>query len=137
MRVVIDPNVLVSALISPAGPSAEIVRAWTDERFDLVVSEALILELDDVLARPKFRRWISQADAAAFVASLAAAGEVVADPPEPSPVSADPADDYLIALAGAAGIDYLVSGDRHLTELPDPSPPILTPRDFLNRLGGR
>ncbi|MDQ3629985.1 MAG: putative toxin-antitoxin system toxin component, PIN family [Actinomycetota bacterium] len=59
MRVVLDPNVLVSALISPSGPPREIVDAWIAERFDLVVSPALLAELDGVLARPKFRRWVS------------------------------------------------------------------------------
>ena len=83
--------------ISPAGPSAEIVRAWADERFDLVASDALIFELDDAVGRPKFRRWISESDAAEFVAALATAGNVVGDPSDPSPVSADPTDDYLIA----------------------------------------
>jgi putative PIN family toxin of toxin-antitoxin system len=134
VRVVIDPNVFVSALISPAGPSAQIVRAWADERFDLVVSDALIFELDDVLGRPKFRRWISESDAAEFVAGPAAAGTVVGDPSNPSPVSANPADDYLIAIAQTACADYLVSGDHHLTDLADLSPPVLTPRNFLDLL---
>ncbi len=53
------------------------------------------------------------------------------DPPEPAAPTADPDDDYLIALARAGGADYPVSGDRHLTELPDPDPPVLTPRQFL------
>jgi uncharacterized protein len=105
VRVVLDPNVLISALISPAGPAAEIVRAWTEERFDLIVSPALI------------------------------AAEI-ADPPRLAGVAPDPDDDYLVALARAASAHCLVSGDRHLTELVDPSPPVLTPRDFLSRLRG-
>jgi len=58
VRAVLDPNVLVSALISPAGPPREIVGAWMQGRFDLVASPALLGELRDVLERPKFRRWL-------------------------------------------------------------------------------
>jgi len=53
VRAVLDPNVLVSALISPAGPPREIVGAWMQGRFDLVASPALLGELRDVLERPE------------------------------------------------------------------------------------
>jgi len=134
VRVVLDPNVLISALISPQGPAAEILAAWVVERFEIVVSEKLLAELDDVLARPKFRRWVAESDSLQFVAVLAQSATVVGDPPAPAGLSPDPDDDYLIALAETAGADCLVSGDRHLTELVDPSPPILTPREFLDTL---
>ncbi len=134
MRVVLDPNVLISALISPQGPSAEILSAWIAEHFDLVVSEKLLAELDDVLARPKFRRWVAESDCLKFVAVLAQSATVVGDPPVLAALSPDPGDDYLIALARTGDADYLVSGDRHLTELVDPSPPILIPRQFLGTL---
>lgn len=126
---------LVSAAISPAGPSRQIVTAWVDERFELIVSPALLTELRDVLARPKFRRWISTAVAGEFVAALAQQAPVVDDPPAPPEVSPDPDDDYLIALARTARADCLVSGDRHLLELDAVEPPVLTPREFLERLG--
>ncbi|MGH2892355.1 MAG: PIN domain-containing protein, partial [Solirubrobacteraceae bacterium] len=45
MRTVVDPNVLVSAAISPAGPPRQIVAAWIDGRFELVISPALLDEL--------------------------------------------------------------------------------------------
>ena len=134
MRVVLDPNVLISALISPQGPSAEVLDAWVRERFELVVSEKLLAELDDVLDRPKFRRWVAEIDCLRFVSGLAKSATIVADPPSPAGLSPDPDDDYLIALARTAGADYLVSGDRHLTELVDPTPPILTPRGLLDIL---
>lgn len=70
MRAVVDPNVLVSALISPGGPPRQIVQAWADERFELIVSPALVAELREVLARDKFRRWVSAEAAADFVDGL-------------------------------------------------------------------
>jgi predicted nucleic acid-binding protein len=55
------------------------------------------------------------------------------------PLSSDPKDDYLLALARSSGADFLVSGDgRHLLvlELSD-YPPVTSPRDFLEILEGR
>jgi predicted nucleic acid-binding protein len=60
---------------------------------------------------------------------------VVDDPPQPVAVSRDPDDYYLIALAHAAGADYLVSGDSDLLDLENPHLPMLTPRQFLDPLG--
>ncbi len=70
MRAVLDPNVLISAVISPAGAPREILTAWTLGRFDLVVSPTLLGELRDVLARPRFRRWLSAATATDYVDGL-------------------------------------------------------------------
>jgi putative PIN family toxin of toxin-antitoxin system len=135
VRVVLDANVLVSAAISTAGPPREIVGAWIDARFELVASPALLAELRDVLARPKFRRWISAGVAREFVDGLAEDALIVDDPPAVEGLSPDPDDDYLFALARAANADYLVSGDRHLLDLADPDPPVLTPRQLLDLLG--
>lgn len=137
MLAVLDSNVLVSAAISTAGPPRQIIDAWIAGRFDLLASPALIDELSDVLARPRFRRWISAETAAEFIAGVEESAVVADDPPEPAPQTPDPDDDYLIALARAGGADYLVSGDRHLTELPDPDPPVLTPRQFLALVDAR
>jgi uncharacterized protein len=134
VRVVLDANMLVSAVISTAGPPREIVGAWVDERFELIASPVLLDELRDVLARPRFRRWVSEATASEFVEGLAEDAEIIADPPAQAGLTPDPDDDYLLALARAAQADYLVSGDRHLLDLADPEPPVLTPRQFLDLL---
>jgi uncharacterized protein len=134
VRAVLDPNVLVSAVISPAGAPREILTAWTQGCFDLIVSPQLIGELRDVLARPKFRRWVSTETAVDYLDGLTDAATVIDDPPVQPGLSPDPDDDYLVTLARAADAHYLVSGDRHLTGLTDPTPPILTPRQFRDRL---
>ena len=135
MRVVLDANVLVSAVISQAGPAREIVMAWVEERFELVASPTLLDELRDVLPRPRFRRWVSTDIAAEFIDGLTQDALVLDDSPAQPGLTADPDDEYVIVLARAAGADYLVSGDRHLLDLTDPVPPVLTPRRFLDLLG--
>jgi putative PIN family toxin of toxin-antitoxin system len=134
VRVVIDPNVLVSAAISSAGPPRAIIASWTEECFELVISPVLIEELCGVLHRSKLRRWISLQLADEFIDGLAQDATMVGDPPALSGVSRDPGDDYLIALARATGVDYLVSGDRDLLDLEDPDPPVLSPRQFADLL---
>ena len=125
---------LVSAVISTAGPPREIVTAWVDGRFELIANPALLEELRDVLDRPRFRRWVSIATATEFIHGLAEDAVIADDQPAQPGLSPDPDDDYLIALARAAQADYLVSGDRHLLDLDDLVPPVLTPREFLDLL---
>lgn len=134
MRAVLDPNVLVSAVISPAGPPAQILQAWADEQFELIASPQLLNELDQVLRRRKFRRWISAQTASGYVEALAEATTVIDDPVPLARTVTDPGDEYLLALARAAPADYLVSGDAHLTGLASSDPPVLRPREFLDLL---
>ena len=56
------------------------------------------------------------------------------DPPENPGLTPDSGDDYLVSLARTAKVHYLVSGDSHLTELSNPQPPVLTPREFVERV---
>jgi len=135
VRVVLDANVLVSAVISAAGPPRQVLTAWVEGRFELVASPALLEELRDVLDRPRLRRWVSTATASDFIDALAEDAELIDDPPAQPGLSPDPDDDYLVALARAAGAGCLVSGDRHLLDLADPNPPVVTPRRFLEVLG--
>jgi uncharacterized protein len=134
LRVVLDPGVLVFAVLTDSGPPAEILDRWREGEFDLVVSPKLLHELEDVLLRPKFRDVASEDEARAYVEALAREGILVRDPEEVRAITADPGDDYLVALAIPVGADAIVSGDKHLTELADPPVPVLTPREFVERL---
>ncbi len=134
LRVVLDPGVLVFAVLTDSGPPAEILDRWREGEFDLVVSPKLLHELEDVLLRPKFRDVVSEDEARAYVEALAREGILVRDPEEVRAITADPGDDYLVALAIPVGADAIVSGDKHLTELADPPVPVLTPREFVERL---
>lgn len=133
MRVVLDVNVLVSALLSPDGAPARVLVAWLEGAFELIVSPRLLDELRRVLAYPKISRRIPPDDAALLLRWVAEQAVAVRDPEEDPPVrSMDPGDDYLIALAASADA-LLVSGDAHLTALIDQAP-ILTPAQLADRL---
>jgi putative PIN family toxin of toxin-antitoxin system len=128
-RIVIDPGVLASALISPAGAPARLLEAWDAGWFDLIVSERLLGELARVLSRGKFRRYVSLRRVDRYVAGLRTEGVFVDDPKAVPRLTPDPKDDYLVALARAADA-LLVSGDAHLIGLPS----VMSPRDFLDAL---
>lgn len=134
MRAILDPNVLVSAAVA-TGVSAELLDRWfVDRPFELVVCPALLEELRDVLARPKFRRWITADEAASFTDRLEAEAAPWPDPIEVPPVTGDPKDDYLVAHYRNADADLLVSGDSDLLELDADDVTVVTPGELLQRL---
>jgi probable toxin-antitoxin system toxin component, PIN family len=132
LRVVLDVNVLVSALLSRAGAPGRLLALWLEGAFELVVSEELLAELGRALAYPKLREHISPEDAADFIALLRSTAAMVAGAERPDPISRDPGDDYLLALAKASA-SVLVSGDRDLLVLA-PELPIQEPGALLEHL---
>ncbi|QGK52107.1 putative toxin-antitoxin system toxin component, PIN family [Mycobacterium intracellulare] len=132
LRVVIDPNVWVSAVINPYGTPARVVEAVADGAITAVVTQHLLDELAGVLIRPKFRRWISIADAIAFVESLGGHADLRDDPGSPTTGVRDPNDDYLVALAEAADAVSVTGDDDLLTAEIEPS--AITPAQLLARL---
>jgi len=133
-RAVLDPGVLIAALLSPSGAPAQVLRRWTDGELDLIVSPKLLHELRTVLARPKFRAYVTVHEANAYLNLLEQAATTLPDPQTIARLSPDPEDDYLLALAKTAAAQYLVSGDIHLLGLREFEPPVLTPRGFLTLL---
>ncbi|MGI8438670.1 MAG: putative toxin-antitoxin system toxin component, PIN family [Thermoleophilaceae bacterium] len=132
MRAVLDPNVVISGLLSRGSPAKALV-AWQEGRFELVVSPPLLGELERALAYPKLRARIPRRDAEAALRWLSQSATVVDHPPEEPPFrSEDPGDDHLIALA-AAERAALVSGDKHLLALADRIP-VYSPREFVDLL---
>ena len=133
MRAVLDPNVLISAFLSPTGTPARLLVAWVQGAFELIVSPSLIDELERALAYPKLRKRIGEADGDAIVAWLGRAATVVPDPDTtPAVRSADAGDDYLLALAEDRRA-VLVSGDKHLLTL-SAEAPVYSAADFLAQL---
>ena len=133
-RVVLDPAVLVSALITPQGNPAALWQAVLDERLESVACPHLLAELAAVLERPRFRRYTTTEEARAFVAEVARRSHRVPDPMDIPPVSRDPNDDYLFALAQATDSRAVVSGDRDLTDLGEPPVPVLSPAEAVQTL---
>jgi uncharacterized protein len=133
-RAVLDPGVLVSALINPTGTPAKLLTATRSGGFELIVSPLLLEELRLVLLRKKFRRYVDLDVVNRYVGLLRRDAAMATDPAKPPPIRcADPDDDYLIALGHSRGA-ALVSGDGHLLELAGEIP-VFTPSEFLAAQG--
>jgi putative PIN family toxin of toxin-antitoxin system len=130
LSVVIDPNVLISAVIAGRGAPASVITAWSDGEFEMIVSQTLLDELEKVLLRPKFRNYLSETEARAYLRRLRALATFFPDPPPQPGLTPDPKDDYLVALARASGVDYLLSGDSNLINLSIQRPPVISAAGF-------
>ena len=130
IRVVLDTNVVVSALLFQTTLS-KIVALWQGGAVIPVISKDTFQELQTVLAYPKFA-FTPDEVRALLEGEILPFFEVVEAVEDVKGVCADPADDKFLACALSASADYLVSGDKALTELKQyKSVRIITPADFL------
>lgn len=110
MRVVLDTNVLLSALISPHGPPDAIYRAWRAARFEVVTSTAQLDQLRRASRYPKFKAVLQPHRVGTMVHNLQRA--VVLEH-LPTGVEADDSNDaVLLAMAMASEAEYLVTRDH-------------------------
>lgn len=136
MRAVIDTNVLLAGLLWQ-GPPHALLAAVRSGQVELISSPALLVELAEVLARPKFDSVLqrSRSDRAELLRQVQELAELLNPAPLPRPVCRDPDDDELLALALAAGAECIVSGDADLLVLhPFEGVAILNPPQALERL---
>lgn len=130
---VVDPNVFVSGLIAQ-GPPAEVVDLVRYGELRAAGCPRLLAELEGVLRRPRFRRYVEMDEVDAYLGMLRSVMGLEPDPLGVADIECrDPNDAYLIALGRQTGADALVSGDGDLTELDDPRPVVLKPAEVLER----
>ena len=130
MRAVLDPNVLISATLSPRGSPGRVFRYWLEGVFDIVVSPLLLDELEKALGYPKLTERITTAESSELLELLVRGAIVSEDPDQPPEISSpDPGDNYLIALASFSR-SLLVSGNSDLLQLSGRIP-VYSPADFF------
>jgi putative PIN family toxin of toxin-antitoxin system len=133
LRVVLDTNVLVSALAYPAGNPGRILSAWREGGFDLVLSRYILDEMVRVLPRLS-RITLTPAEIRDLADSFLFLAEIVEPNAEPDETLRDQADRLVLGTLRAAQADYLVTGDKDLLALGDQYP-IVTPAIFWQRHG--
>lgn len=110
MRVVLDSNVLLSALVSPRGAPHRVYLAWRARRFEVVTCPTQLDEVRRASRYPKLKAVLQPHRVGAMVDALR--GAATPDPPlGPGHQADDPDDAWLLALAEASGADWLVTGD--------------------------
>ena len=112
MRVAIDINILVSALIVPTGQPAAVIRMWLDGKFTLLTCATHVNELRATLHKPRVADLIEPHRAGRLVNQVRKLAEDI-DPLPRVERSSYPDDDYLLALSEAGNADYLVTGDKN------------------------
>lgn len=134
MRVVIDTNVLASALMSSASSPAEILTFWRSRKFDLVTGVEQLDEIARVTRYPKIRARLHAGLAGRLVNQLRDLAVVIERLPKVD-ISPDPDDNYLLALADAGRAQFLVTGDKPLLALQrHKSTKIVTPNALASLL---
>jgi putative PIN family toxin of toxin-antitoxin system len=110
MRVVLDTNVLLSALISPHGAPDIIYRAWRAAKFDIITSTTQLDELRRASRYPKFKAILQPSRVGTMINNLQHA--IVLDRLNVKAEAHDPNDAFLISMSIESNADYLVTGDR-------------------------
>ncbi|MDD3792754.1 MAG: putative toxin-antitoxin system toxin component, PIN family [Candidatus Bathyarchaeota archaeon] len=112
-RIVVDTNVLVSALIKKGKPLSLVQRLL--EKHTVVLSSQMLAELADVLSRDKFT--ITNAQIDLFISLLLRKSTVTSVSGNLNVISEDPDDNIVLLTAINGKADYIVSGDKHLLSL--------------------
>jgi putative PIN family toxin of toxin-antitoxin system len=100
----------------------------------------LLAELGEVMDRPKFQVILARSDTdpERMLGELRRLVEIIDPPPLPAPVSRDPSDDAVLALAAAAQGDLIITGDADLLTLGNHAGiPIVDPAEAITRIGGQ
>ncbi len=133
MKVVIDTNVFVSGIFF-SGPPSRILKAWQDDRIQIVITEEIIEEYQRVL-ESLAAKLQEDIDIPRMMELLLVEAELAPTYSFNESVCEDPDDDKFLACAMAAKCKYIVSGDKHLLKMGHfLSTTILTPRYFLDNI---
>jgi putative PIN family toxin of toxin-antitoxin system len=122
-RLVLDANIVLAGLVAPAGPPGRLLRGASEQVFVSITCPRLLDEIERGLRKPYFRDRVGSGRTA--LRTYTDPATELPDPASPEPLLRDPRDDYLVALARAAGAAAIVSGDRDLLDHACLSPPAI------------
>ena len=140
IQIVLDTNVIISAILNPDGSPGKILDQVFDQEVSLCLSPPLIAEIRRVLRYPKIVDLIKQKGRTVEleeeqIDKIVEIARVTTGQVTINPTATDPDDDRILECAIEANADYIISGDKHLKDLGNfQGVPILTPRDFLDML---
>ena len=136
MRLVIDTNILISALLVGASLPAHLIVLWREGRFDLMTSAEQLDEMMRVTRYQKIRERLSPALAGRLINELRDVAIVLSNLPVVT-LCSDPYDNYLLAMSALGSADFLLTGDkRHVLSLKlYEGTKIITVREFLTLQG--
>jgi hypothetical protein len=134
LRAVFDTSVVVSAVLLPRSvPRQAFDRVQEQGR--VLISAATVNELNEVLRRQRFDKYVREAQRLEFLAALIREAELV-DVTEVVTECRDPKDNKFLELAVSGKATYIISGDKDLLALhPFRGIPVIAPQVFLLQVG--
>lgn len=132
MRVVVDTNVLVSAILSPAGTPAQILDLILSRRVTLLISPDILTEYTEVLSRKEFS--FNKEVIRSFLHVIAMEAEKVTPHPR-STALPDPDDEPFLVCALSGNADFLITGNKkHFPEASCRPVKPLSSSEFLEKI---
>ena len=128
MKIMTDTNILFSALLLPESRPAKALFYITEEH-NLILCDYIISELRNVVSR---KRPDLLADIDVLMAKLPY--ELIVAPQQPSKLISDPKDHPILNAAIIAGVDIIISGDKHFLELEIKCPRTMSVAEFLDKI---
>jgi uncharacterized protein len=129
-RLVIDASTLVSGITGSRSesPPCLIYDAVSEMSVEAIICPRLLVEIERALRKPYFRELIDDLEIAEAISIIRDGGVMFDDPVDPPAVLRDSSDDYLVALAGVAPAEAIVTSDHDLLDHDNLSPPAIDPR---------
>ncbi len=128
---------LISAAIRPSGAPGQVVTAlFARQAFEMVLSRAIVAEVETALGLAKIRRYLREPnDASLWLTDVVALADLVPDTGAVTGVCRDPDDDVVLAAAVEGRAEVIVTGDEDLLDLAHYERlSMVTPRAFLGML---
>jgi putative PIN family toxin of toxin-antitoxin system len=137
MIIVLDTNVVVSAMLSPSSPPARIIHHLEAGEFSVAISKAMLAELRRALGYPKILKLVKFPNEIldAFISHYESSATLVEPQFELHVTKEDLADNRVLECALAGGASFIVTDDRHLLDLKEyQGVVILPPAGFITFL---
>jgi putative PIN family toxin of toxin-antitoxin system len=132
IRVVLDTNILISALLTPQGAPAQVLLlCLNDPAVQLCLSARIYAEYEEVMRRPKFKRAEQEID---FILNALRRTGTWIKPSTTVQVCLDPGDDVFLGCAQAADADFIVTGNARHFPLAWERTRVFSPRQFIDEL---
>lgn len=119
IRIVLDTNLFISALLKPGSTPDKIINLVREEKVLLLVSDDICTEITRVLMYPKIRKRlvVTDEDLMNFLSLFQTIAISTPGLLSIPPLAADPDDTKYLVCAIEGRADFIVSGDHHLTDL--------------------
>jgi len=135
-KLIIDTNVLISALIQKSYPNLILVNCVFENRFEVCISEELLEEYFEVISRPKFTKYPDFLTQAEFVISQLENNATKYSPQVRFEIIVDSADNRLLELAYESKADFIVTGNTNdFTMSEFNGTRIISPKEFWEKYG--